>query len=371
MSFHLRAAVGNILARWRRGVKIGYNSHMTKRLRSELDLLGSPLPGAVWLPDYAVRIGKRGAQEVLEWKIAQLPAPPHALADSPFVSLPRPVSDAMMKRVEQRRRERSRGRNSNKKLSAEELMAMLTEDPEELMAMFSQDPGMRIQTLRRLLPGEPPFYGGAGVLDDFILLAQRPSAIPAFAAYWGPLGICEHLKPWTHSLWRSLAASAQPTCCPLGATASQGRQGWEPVAKWLDYSREAGDIVHEAIKLKSARERPQLSLQRLFGRVSEWIEMAAVPIAAYPDVYTEKSWPCGFSTTFAVSGVFQIVALQLLGVVAGGRALAQCTHCGVPFVITGHREGVRRFCRTCVTNKVPIRYAVRDYRARGSRPSKR
>ena len=130
----------------------------------------------------------------------------------------------------------------------------------------------------------------------------------------------------------------QPTCCPLGAAASHGRKGWEPIAKWLDYSREAWAISHEAIKLKSARERPRFRSSRLFDRMTEWLELAAVPIAAYPDLYTGKSWPCGLSTTFAISGVFQIVALQLLCVVAGGRKLAQCTHCGIPFVITGNRR---------------------------------
>lgn len=326
---------------------------------SELDLLGWPLPGAVRLPHYTVGIGKRGAQEVLEWSVARSSAPPRAPGDSRFVSLPRPVPEAMMKRGKQRWLDRLKGRNPNEKPGAE-----------ELMAVFSVYPGIKMQLLRRLLPGDLPFYGGAGVLDDFILLGHKPSAIPAFAAYWGPLGICRHLKPWTHSLWRSLSMSVQPTCCPLGAAASQGREGWEPIAKWVDYSREAGAIVHEAIQLKSARERPRLSLKRLFARLTEWVELAAVPIAAYPDVST-KTWPCGLSTTFAVKGVFQIVALQLLGVVAGGRELAQCTHCGIPFVITGHREGVRRFCRTCVRNKVAVRYAVRDYRARASKPSKR
>jgi len=334
---------------------------------SELELLGSPLPGAVWLPHYAVQIGKRGTQQILEWSFAQACAPPRALGESPLVSLPRPVPEVMVKRVEQRRRERLRGRNANEKPGAEELMAMIKEDPEELMAMFKEDPGIQMQLLRRLLPGEPPFYGGAGVLDDFILLADEPSAIPAFAAYWGPLGICRHLKPWTHSLWRRLPTSVQPACSPRGAAASQGRKGWEPVDKWVEYSREARAIVHEAIKLKSARERPRVLLQRLFGRLTEWLELAAVPIAAYTDLFTEKPWPCGLSTTFAVSGVFQIVALQLLGVVAGGRELAQCTHCGIPFVITGNRTGVRRFCPTCVTKKVPVGYAVRDYRARASK----
>ena len=73
---------------------------MTKdNLMPELDLLGWPLPGAVRLPHYTVGIGKRGAQEVLEWSAAQSSAPPRALGDSRFVSLPRPVSEAMLRRV--------------------------------------------------------------------------------------------------------------------------------------------------------------------------------------------------------------------------------------------------------------------------------
>jgi hypothetical protein len=343
---------------------------MTKKSSiSELELLGSPLPGVVWLPHYRIRVGKRRAQKVLEWSVAESFSPPRALGDSPFVSLPRPLPQPIVKRIEQRRRDRSRGSTPGKKPIAEELLATLTEDPEELMAMFSEDPGIQVQLVRSVLPGEPPFYGGAGVLDDFILLANEPSAIPTFAANWGPLGICRHLKPWTHSLWRRLPGSVQPTCCPYGAKASQGREGWEPVAKWLDYSRDAKAIVHETSQLKGARQRPRRSLQLLFGRVTEWLKLAAVPIGAYWDPFTEKNpWPCGLSTTFAVSGVFQIVALQLLGVVAGGRELARCSHCGIPFVVTGHREGVRRFCRRCIIKKVPVRYAMRDYRAGISKP---
>ena len=143
---------------------------------------------------------------MLEWSAAQSSAPPRALGDSRFVSLPRPVSEAMLRRGTQQRRNRLKGSNPNEKPSVE-----------ELMAAFSVYPGIKMQRLRRLLPGDLPFYGGAGVLDDFILLADEPSVIQAFAAYWGPLGICRHLKPWTHSVWRSLSMSVQPTCCPLGA----------------------------------------------------------------------------------------------------------------------------------------------------------
>lgn len=123
-------------------------------------------------------------------------------------------------------------------------------------------------------------------------------------------------------------------------------------------------LTRDAIALRNSRERSQASLESLFGQVATWLELAAVPIVPYADVDTGKAWPCGFQATFAITGVFQILALQLLGMVAGGRELAMCTHCGVPFTVSGHREGNRRFCPLCVETKVPMRYAARDYRAR-------
>jgi hypothetical protein len=160
--------------------------------------------------------------------------------------------------------------------------------------------------------------------------------------------------------------SVEPVCSPLGVTARGGRTGWEPLSKWQEYSREAKAITLEATALKSSRSRPQDTLAGLFSRVATWLEFAAVPLVAYLEVDTRKAWPCGFQATFAITGVFQILALQLLGVVAGGRNLTQCSHCGLPFVLTGHREGNRRFCPHCVEKKIPTRYAARDYRSRHS-----
>jgi hypothetical protein len=180
------ATLGTTLFRVEPAVKIGYNADMTKAGSiSELDLLGSPLPGAVWLPHYRVGIAKRGAQEVLEWSVAQSFPPPRALGESPFVSLPRPLPQAMVKRVEQRRRDRSRGRNPNEKPTAEELMATLTEDPEELMAMFSEDPGIQMQLLPRLLSGKAPFYGGIGATRRLHFVSAKPIGNPGFRSELG------------------------------------------------------------------------------------------------------------------------------------------------------------------------------------------
>jgi hypothetical protein len=328
-----------------------YNVNMTNR---ELDLLGSPLPGLISLPNWRTRIERRGTSEVLAWRVAQSPAEPAATATE-LMSVPRSVPLVTIKRGEERQRHRLKGRNLRERPGSEELLA-------EFRAA-----GGRIQILPRVSPGEPPFFGGAGVLDDFIKLADRSHEdIQAFAARWGPLGICKHLVPWTHSLARRSPTSVEPVCAPLGVAASEGREGWEPLDKWLEYSRDAWTITYDATALRNNRARSLSQLKLLFHRVGTWLELAAVPLVAYAQVDGKKPWPCGFQAAFAITGVFQIIALQMLGVVAGGRELVQCTHCGLAFVITGHREGNRRFCPTCVVRKVPMRYAARDYRTRQS-----
>jgi hypothetical protein len=133
---------------------------------------------------------------------------------------------------------------------------------------------------------------------------------------------------------------------------------------WKDYSRKALEIVNEAITLKNSREREYERLAPAFEMTAGWLEEAAVPLIAQPNADVSKPWPCGFTMTLSIGSVFQVIALQLAALVAGGRALAQCSHCGYPFVLTGHREGDKRFCRTCIEKKVAGRYAAKAYRER-------
>jgi hypothetical protein len=329
--------------------QIAYNANVTKnKWVGDPDVLGSPLPGVIALPNWRVRIERRGSSVVLAWSVAKSPAAPGAVATG-FVSLPRRVPPATLRRGI----ERLQNRNSGQLPTVEELLAQF------------RAAGGGIQLLRQIPPGAPPYFGGAGVLDDFIELADRTqNAIRAFAAHWGPLGICKHRVPWTHSLARRSPTSIEPVCAPLGVGASQGREGWEPLDKWREYSREAWAITREAMTLRNSRLRSEDRLALLFQRAGVWLELAAVPLVAYAEIDGKQAWPCGLQPAFAITGVFQILALQLLGVVGGGRELALCTHCGQCFLINGHREGNRRFCPTCVDKKIPPRYAARDYRAR-------
>src|SRR5262249_23304834 len=150
--------------------QIGYIAHMMRNATEHSDLLGSPIPGVIGLPFWRVKVERRGDSEVLAWKVAASPAPPVAIATD-FVSLPRPIPSTIIRRGEDQRRRRLARRDSEQSASAEELLATF------------RDAGVQIQ-LRRIAPGEPPFFGGAGALDDFITLGERsPEAIQAFAAH--------------------------------------------------------------------------------------------------------------------------------------------------------------------------------------------
>jgi hypothetical protein len=341
--------------------QIAYIVHMTiddvLDVRNS-DLLGFSLPGMIRLPFWRVRIEPRESGQVISWSLADSPPLPAQIAtESSFVSVPGPVPAAEIRRGAEQAMERFRGRSQGKEPGLEETVAVLAAV------------GLGTQRRRQIPPGIPPFFGGAGVLDDFIGLADLPDeAIRAFAAHWGPLGICSPLSPWTHSLAHRSMISIEPICSPLGVVESKGRQGWEPLEKWRVYSGEAREIVLEAIALKDRRERPPDRLERLFRRVKNWMDLAAVPMAVYAENTDQpQSWPCSLYGTFKITGMFQIVALQLFGVVAGGRKLEVCTYCGLPFMLSGHREGTRRFCPTCVQRKIPMRYAARDYRRRRAR----
>jgi len=324
---------------------------MTSQPLEDSDLLGSALPGVIALPNWRVKIARRTSSEVLVWRVAKSPAPLTVIKTG-FSSLPSQVPPTRIKRGVERLRQRSQDGKSTPPLGADELLVTF------------RAAGGHIQLLRQIPPGMPPFFGGAGALDDFILLVDQPHAIEDFAAHWGPLGLCKHLVPWTHSLARRSAISTAPVCAPLGVVASQGRGGWEPLEKWRDYSRDARDITRTATALRNCRDRSEDQLGVLFWRVATWLELATVPLTVYQEIDRKKPWPCGIQVAPEITGVFQILALQLLGVVTGGRELADCSHCGLPFSITGHREGKRRFCPACVVKKIPMRYAAHDYRAR-------
>ena len=162
--------------------QIAYIVHMTIAVLDSrnADLLGFSLPGIIRLPFWRVWTEPRESGSVISWSLADSsPSPSQISTESSFVSVPGPVPAAEIRRGEEQVRKRFRGRSQGKEPDLEETVAVLA--------------AIGLGTLRRrqIPPGTPPFFGGAGVLDDFIGLADLPDdAIRAFAAYWGPLGIC-------------------------------------------------------------------------------------------------------------------------------------------------------------------------------------
>ena len=157
---------------------------------------------------------------------ANPPEPPEL-----FASLPGPVSPQSLERGWQRLRARYAGKDPG-----------ASQNLDEILAGFSMMQGGRVQVFKAR--GEKAaldeYLAGSGVLDDFILLANaEDEQLLAFAAHWGPLGLCRHLKPWTHSLTRRSMTTVEPVCIPLGVTRSGGCEVWEPIDVWKTYSRNA------------------------------------------------------------------------------------------------------------------------------------
>jgi hypothetical protein len=331
---------------------------------TKLEFLGNALPGELplmrMLSGWTACIEQRGAAKVLTWRSAPPnPEKPYNPEEpsSRFSSLPKPVSVKRLERGQQRLMARDEGEDPSGPV-----------DPYELLVAFAAIGG-RVQSIptrgeKTESEALDDFLGGAGALDDFILLGDAPDEeLCCFASHWGPLGVCHHRKPWTHSLTRRSMFSIEPVCTPLGIGSPKG-EIWEPIDIWKDYSQKAREIVLDAVALKNSRKREYDRLASAFEGAASWLEEAAVSLIAQPKVDVSKPWPCGFTMTPSIGSVFQVIALQLAALVAGGRDLAQCFHCGYPFVLTGHREGDKRFCSTCVEKKIAGRYAAKAYRER-------
>jgi hypothetical protein len=95
---------------------------------------------------------------------------------------------------------------------------------------------------------------GRGMLTGFVALADAPAAkVLAYARKFGPLGICPHGRPCTHTPFtsrRQLSPPATDLCAPCGW---DGRGGVEPIAAWHAYARLAKTIQEVAAKLRSDR----------------------------------------------------------------------------------------------------------------------
>jgi hypothetical protein len=233
---------------------------------------------------------------------------------------------------------------------------------------------------RRVVPG-------ADMLRRFVGLADAPpTKVVAFARTWGPLGICEHGLPSSHSI----------DCEPVGWN---GRGGWEPVEIWRRYARRARALLLVSDRLRTGSPGDIEELRPLAR------DLAAVLLAAGrfgggtrtrvcpPDWWTlvnsvVNRWLVegDVRPRLLMSGndarprlaltptwrfpvpefsLFGVLGMQLAFAASGEKGLAFCSACGGGFEPGRQlRAGERHYCDECRASGAPQRWATAAHRAR-------
>ncbi len=251
------------------------------------------------------------------------------------------------------------------------------------------------------------------ILDRFVQLASATDhEICAFAAEYGPLGICLHDLPAGHGnqarsilvSWRFCFDAALRNL-PAGPCLAVNP---EPIAAWRSYSKRAAALLKIAARLRFRIDRripeplwyeadglsteilrscgllsPMADLQssttkatqwlrdpwwRLAENLNSWLELTGVAPSATPVAN-------GFKIQFRGTnrGLFGLIAVQLLFACNRSEGLTICSACGRPYVshrpplagkMVGSYKAKRNFCLECKRAGIPERFAARDYRKR-------
>lgn len=230
------------------------------------------------------------------------------------------------------------------------------------------------------------------LIEKFIECAYAPALyIRGFALRHGILGICKHGLPCGES--HPPPANAEP-CQPLGWDIRKPG-GWEPIAAWRHYARVARAVVRIAERVRDGQPgspedvaaalmpvqapetwdenaprppwlrrydsviRPSLALHRelVASSVRGWLLIAGVrPRFVWNDLPR---------IDFECPTLFGILAVQLALAVAGSSGFQVCGSCGAVYMPRRRpRAFERNYCEDCRKQGIPIRDAMRSYRAR-------
>lgn len=252
-------------------------------------------------------------------------------------------------------------------------------------------PGIRWEvegaTLRRASPD---------CLDSFIRLdshgqeggdfAQRALA---FLQAFGPLGICEHGRPFRHDSWCTPGwARIDPTDprlsteegVPVPAYPIQGL--WEPITAWQAAGEHLRAMLSAGVDLTaghevSAEDRLELwpasrprglwrERQALADELKLWLRYGAVaPAPSWESVAVGEP----LKLRFHYVGLIGVLVMQLAAALASPQGLFKCVGCGRPYT---PEEGKRRPStnRRAWCGRTPDcdrRAQSRDYRKRSGR----
>jgi hypothetical protein len=245
---------------------------------------------------------------------------------------------------------------------------------------------------------------GPKLLDEFIGLSHSGNdEVVRFAMKWGVLGICEHGLPHTHSQNVHDFLDKQ-SYCELRLLPSPDafvRRGWEPLASWMYYSKQAqmmlrtaawlhqGKVVEDceaarslglpSLKERPFRERARAQMNRLKSEVNHWLLIGAVrPILCVDDKMTFRielgtkadSWNnqdaktlLPYSGEWQGTTLFGALGVQLMMAISRSEGLAFCSGCQRSYSPSRKINTARHnYCPSCRTAGIPSTIASRRYR---------
>jgi hypothetical protein len=249
-------------------------------------------------------------------------------------------------------------------------------------------------------------------------------AFVEFARRWGVLEICQHGLPRRHS------AGLSTLCRPLGHESIEDG-GWEPMAAWRFFQRQAIVVLSVSDRLRRNERIDRETWQDLFDedgprlafdRALDFSDPVVSPHTSQPldlrtgrpaerppvlswvleeDDWDRAVWECdlgvqrwcaglvmqswlevgrpemfvdwsgrGASVWVGARSLFGVLAMQLAFAASGSLGFAICHECRALFLPTRRaKAGQRTYCAECRENQVPLRDAARDYRERkGAKP---
>jgi hypothetical protein len=195
---------------------------------------------------------------------------------------------------------------------------------------------------------------GRGILEDFIGLKDASGqAILRYAQQWGPLQICEHGRPASHT------GAHLNGCVPRGTPPVFE----ERFDDWRRYAREADRILLKATQLHQGAVTPEMLAYLRDGdseedrrhpeealsnwrdsvelTVNYWMRMGAV----HPAMRWTSSGP---RLEMAATGLFGALCLELVTALARVRNLLCCASCSKWFSREGAVvPGRNQYCPAC------------------------
>lgn len=209
----------------------------------------------------------------------------------------------------------------------------------------------------------------SSMLHRFLQLETAPvESIRDFILDYGPLFVCEHDMPSTHSRnrWPQPPGSTEKVCNP------RLRNEWfeEPVSVWRHFSGRANATLSMSAEVHQGRPATKEHWDRLpyvYGgdyenpetrTPSGLIELDRLGIANEVDgwlrgggVQASLDWhgPSQPQLRFVPDGVFGAVALQLANRVGRIPPMAQCSACNVYYPRLGRapKRGQNNYCESC------------------------